>query len=105
MPLLEVAIARPERWDVPFGSSMSEADVDQLLTIEPFASMDPEEFPATLPLRGVLLNDVRIQDFSDGSIVFREGDYGNSAFLVLAGRVKVVLDGLDSDLLGRPPRE
>ena len=36
----------------------------------------------------------------------REGDYGHSAFLVLAGTVRVVLERLDPKLLGRdaPPR-
>lgn len=104
MAPLEIAITRPQRWDAPFGQSMTDADVERLLKFEPFVSMDPEEFPAAVPLEGILRNDTRVVDFPDGSIVVREGDYGNSAFLVLSGRVKVVLDGLDDMLLGRPEK-
>ena len=82
---------------------MRDEDVDQLLRIEPFRSIDPDCFPAALPLRGILKNDARINQYQDGSIIVREGDYGNSAFLVLRGRVRVVLSGLDANVLGRPP--
>ncbi len=101
---LEIAVNRPQRWDVPFGSDMRDEDVDRLLQVEPFRSMDADRFPAALPLRGILQNDTRITDHPDGSIVVREGDYGHSAFLVLRGRVNVVLEGLDPETLGRPPK-
>ena len=104
MAQLEIAVKRPERWDTPFGPSMSDDEVRRLLAIEPFASMNPADFPAGVPLEGILRNDTRIVDYSDGSIIVREGDYGNSAFLVLSGRVKIVLEGLDDALLGRPEK-
>jgi Fe-S-cluster-containing dehydrogenase component/CRP-like cAMP-binding protein len=105
MPELEVAIPRPQRWDVPFGQ-MTEKDVDRLLAIEPFRSIDPSAFPPSVPLRGILLGDMRIGHYQAGDIVVREGDYGNSAFLVLAGSVRVMLERLDPATLGRadPPR-
>jgi len=103
MPQVEVAVNRPQRWDVPFGDAMREEDVDQLLLLEPFRSVDPDRFPAALPLRGILQNDARINTYRNGGIVVREGDYGNSAFLVLQGKVQVVLEGLDRDVLGRQP--
>ena len=31
------AISRPQRWDVPFGPDMTEADVDRVLGIPPFS--------------------------------------------------------------------
>ncbi len=102
----EVAVARPQRWDEPFGPEMREADVDRLLEIEPFCDMDPGRFPPSLPLRDILRNDVRIQRYAGGDIVVREGDYGSSAFLILRGRVRVVLSGLNDEALGRePPRK
>jgi Fe-S-cluster-containing dehydrogenase component/CRP-like cAMP-binding protein len=105
MPELEIAIQRPQRWDEPF-SEMTDGDVDALLRIEPFRSIDATAFPATLPLRGILLGDTRIVRYQAGDVVVREGDYGHSAFLVLAGTVRVVLERLDPKLLGRdePPR-
>lgn len=101
----EVAVVRPQRWDVPFGEAMREEDVDQLLKIEPFRSIDPARFPAALPLRGILKNDARISSYEHGDIVVREGDYGNSAFLILQGKVSVVLEGLDPEALGRQQPE
>jgi Fe-S-cluster-containing dehydrogenase component/CRP-like cAMP-binding protein len=100
MPELEIAISRPQRWDVPFGQ-MTESDVDRLLRVEPFRNIDPSAFPSNLSLRGVLLGDTRLVHYSAGDIIVREGDYGNSAFLVLSGSVRVVLDRLDPELLGR----
>src|SRR4051812_33396564 len=100
MPELEIAITRPQRWDVPFGR-MTDQDVDRLLAIEPFRSIDATAFPLTLPLRGILMGDARIGRYQAGDIVVREGDYGNSAFLVLSGSVRVMLERLDPTLLGR----
>lgn len=101
----EIAVQRPQRWDIPFGDSMSDADVDRLLTNEPFCSIDPTKFPAAVPLRGILRNDCRINQYQEGEIVVREGDYGNSAFLVLQGKARVVLEGLNPEALGRPRAE
>ncbi|NOZ41105.1 MAG: cyclic nucleotide-binding domain-containing protein [Planctomycetes bacterium] len=103
--LTEITVTRPQRWDVPFGDAMRDADVDELLKIEPFASMDAERFPAAIPLRGILKNDTRVSSYQDGDIVVREGDYGSSAFLILSGTVSVVLEGLDPEALGRQSPE
>ncbi len=101
MLLKEVAVPRPQRWDVPFGDAMRESDVDRLLETEPFASIDATRFPPALPLRDILKNDTRVNTYQDGDIIVREGDYGNSAFLIIQGKVNVVLDGLDPEALGR----
>jgi Fe-S-cluster-containing dehydrogenase component/CRP-like cAMP-binding protein len=98
---MEVATRRPQRWDAPFGEPLRDGEVDTLLAAEPFCSVDPSRFPATLPLRDILRNDSRLLRFSAGDIIVREGDYGHSAFLVLSGRVRVVLSGLAPELLGR----
>ncbi|TWU24584.1 cyclic nucleotide-binding domain-containing protein [Bythopirellula polymerisocia] len=105
MSLLEVAVERPQRWDAPFGNAMGDAEVDQLLELDPFYEMDTSAFPSALPLREILKNDTRINYYPSGGIIVREGDYGNSAFLVLRGRAQVVLSGLDPELLGRQPNQ
>jgi len=93
---------RPKRWDAPFDPSMSDYDVDALLGRPEFASLDAARFPKAAPLRGILKNDCRIVAYDPGDIIVREGDYGNSAFLVLSGNVQVVLrPGLPQRLLGR----
>lgn len=84
-------IERPQRWNEPLGSDMRDADVDWLLRIEPFRSMQAEAFSRQLPLRGILANACRILQFQSGDVVFREGEYGNSAFLILDGTLTVLL--------------
>lgn len=93
---------RPRRWDSPFDASMSEADVDSLLARPEFAALDASRFPAAAPLRGILKNDCRFAVYQPGEIIVRDGDYGNSAFLVISGIVRVVLPpGLPRHMLGR----
>ena len=94
-------MTRPKRWDVPFDGEMTTADVDRLLVVDPFRQVDPARFPPTQSLRDILRNDTRIRSFKEGDIVLREGDYGDSAFLVLKGVVRVALQALSPRLLGR----
>jgi Fe-S-cluster-containing dehydrogenase component/CRP-like cAMP-binding protein len=98
---MEVAALRPQRWDTPYGDPLRDEEVDRLLAIEPFRDIDPARFPATLPLREIMRNDARLLRFTAGDVIVREGDYGHSAFLILSGRVRVVLAGLSPEALGR----
>jgi Fe-S-cluster-containing dehydrogenase component/CRP-like cAMP-binding protein len=103
MPDMEIAVPRPQRWNEPFGE-MTERDVDQLLRVEPFCGIDASAFPPSLPLRDILLGDTRICRYESGDVIVRDGDYGNSAFLILSGTVRVALDRIDPKLLGRDER-
>jgi Fe-S-cluster-containing dehydrogenase component/CRP-like cAMP-binding protein len=103
MPELEVAVTRPQRWNEPFGV-MPDAAIDRLLRVEPFRSIDATAFPPSLPLREILRGDTRLVNYESGDVIVREGDYGNSAFLILSGTVRVVLERLDPKLLGREDR-
>jgi Fe-S-cluster-containing dehydrogenase component/CRP-like cAMP-binding protein len=97
-----LTVQRPERWDNPFSRDMSEAAVDRILGLDLFRDMDPSRFPSSVSLRDIVRNDTRIQKYYDGDIVVRAGDYGNSAFLIISGGVRVVLPpGLPERLLGR----
>ena len=106
-------IDKPKRWDLPFSHDlphplerrdMSDADLARLLAMEPFRSMQAGRFPRTIPLDGILRNDTRIRRFRNGDVVVRQGDYGNSAFLILDGRVRVILEGLNPRAIGRRER-
>ncbi|PPR21657.1 MAG: NADH-dependent phenylglyoxylate dehydrogenase subunit beta [Alphaproteobacteria bacterium MarineAlpha10_Bin3] len=93
---------RPQRWATPFGADMTPEDVDALLQRPDIAAIEADKFPKHTPLHGVLSNDTRIMQYRAGDIVVREGDYGNSAFLVLEGSLRVVLaPNLPQSLLGR----
>ena len=99
-------IEKPQRWDNSFDPEMSGADLERLLATAPFSGMDPARFPKRTPLRGILQHDTRIRRFKNGEIIVREGDYGTSAFLILAGHARVVLrPSLPGALLGRRQSE
>ena len=100
---------RPQRWEIPFGTEPAEGvcspltleDVDRLMQTSLFKRMDPNRFPQTTSLRDILLNDGRLRSFKKGDIIVRQGDYGNSAFIVLSGSAKVILEKLGDSLIGR----
>ena len=97
-----VAVARPQRWDTPFGPDMTDSDVATLMARPEIAAINSRRFPQHTPLEGILRNDTRLVRFAPGDIVVREGDYGNSAFLVLDGQLRVVIaPSLPRNLLGR----
>ena len=85
---------RPQRWQQPFDPQMEPATIDRLLQSEPFKDIDESLFPATLPLRELIAGDTRVVDYRPGQVIFREGDYGASAFLILHGQARVALDSL-----------
>jgi Fe-S-cluster-containing dehydrogenase component/CRP-like cAMP-binding protein len=102
-----LAIQRPARWGRPFGPDMSEADVDRILALPRFRDVDPERFPEQRSLRAILKNDARITWYPRGDIIVHEGDYGNSLFCIIRGKVRVVLSTGPGRDLGRsaPPRK
>lgn len=92
---------RPQRWDAAFDPEMTEADVQHILKLAPFRDMKPENFPKRLSLTDILQHDVRIRRCRDGEIIVREGDYGTSAFMIMSGSVRIVLESLPASVLGR----
>ena len=62
---------------------MTDAVVERLLARPEIAAIQASKFPPQTPLREIFRNDTRIVRFKPGDLIVREGDYGNSAFLVL----------------------
>lgn len=96
-----VEVPRPQRWDEPFDPEMSDSEVAWLLTRKPFSQLDNKAFPRSAPLAAILRNDCRLRRHRPGEVIVREGDYGNSAFLVLSGNVQALLTRLPPAQLGR----
>jgi len=97
-----VVIQRPQRWDNPLDPDLSEEDIERMMALDLFRSMDPDDFPPTASLRDIVRNDTRLIQYQRGDIVIRAGDYGTSAFVVVSGNLRVVLrPGLSDDILGR----
>lgn len=81
--------------------TMDDQRVREILAIEPFCSMDDQQFPPKTPLQGILKNDCRWRDVQPGEIIIREGDFGNTAFLVIQGSVLISIQRLAASVLGR----
>lgn len=97
-----ILLDRPTRWQQPFGADMTDEVVDRVLQAEPIASLNANNFPSSTSLPDILRFDARVERFQPGQIVVRDGEYGNSAFAVISGEVKVILDeDLPDALLGR----
>ncbi|MBL6765742.1 MAG: cyclic nucleotide-binding domain-containing protein, partial [Verrucomicrobiae bacterium] len=93
---------RAGRWDSSFDPDMSTSDIERLLATAPFSAMDPANFPKRSPLHGILRHETRIRRFNVGDLVVRAGDYGNSAFLILTGELRVVINPpLPDSVIGR----
>ncbi len=95
------AIERPGRWDHPLDPGMQDRDLQWLLEMEPFASMDSARFSHSASLIDILKSDSRINRYEHGDVIIREGDYGSSAFIVLRGQVRILLTQLAAESLGR----
>jgi Fe-S-cluster-containing dehydrogenase component/CRP-like cAMP-binding protein len=103
------SIKRPQRWDVPFwrelpqgyANEITTADLDRLLQTPLLRAMDQSRFAESAQLRDILLNDACLRRFKKGEIVVRQGDYGNSAFIILGGTLRVMLEALDASIIGR----
>lgn len=93
-------MSSPDKEDQPFGKDMTDEEVERLMSFPAIKAIKKEKFPRSAPLEKVLKNHARVMRYKPEAIVIREGDYGNSAFLVLSGEVGVVL-GLPPESLGR----
>ncbi|SVD19082.1 uncharacterized protein METZ01_LOCUS371936, partial [marine metagenome] len=105
---------KPKRWDLPFSQDLpneaerrdlTETELDRLLQSKPFSAMDLDKFPKSLAVRDILRNDTRIRKYRSGDAVVSAGDYGNSAFLILEGDCRAIIEGLDQSALGRTERK
>ena len=93
---------RPTRWDAAFDADMSDADFDMLMSRPEIRSIDSESFPNSVSLEGIVRYDMRVNRYAAGDIVVREGDYGNSAFLILQGELVIARSpGIPAEQLGR----
>lgn len=94
MTIESVEVQRPQRWDHPLSSAMTDRDVEWLLQQPPFSLMDEQRFARHTQLADVLRNDARLHFLQPGDVIFQEGQYGGTAYLVLTGNVRIFLTRL-----------
>lgn len=90
----KVEVQRPDRWTHPLSADMCDREVQWLLQQSPFCDMDRDRFARNAPLEDILRNDARLLDLQPGDVVFREGQYGGTAYLVLEGQIRISLSKL-----------
>lgn len=91
---------KPSRWDHPFGWEWDAEDLKRVLSVEPWREMAAEKKEK---LEKLLRHESRLITRRRGEVIVREGDYGNSAFFVLRGSVRVILESgkLSQSQLGK----
>ncbi len=86
----------PDRF--AFDPEMANVELDKLLSYPPFSKIDHTKFPnGKQSILDVLRLDSRLRHFSAGDVVVRQGEYSNSAFIVLRGNVHIILQQLIID--------
>ncbi|MEM7255405.1 MAG: hypothetical protein AAF493_28730, partial [Pseudomonadota bacterium] len=89
----------------PLDPDFSDRDLEALLARPEFATVRQTHLPGSSTLEDILRHESRIVECRAGDIVIREGDYGNSAFLILQGELNVIVKpALPRELLGRSAR-
>lgn len=83
---------RPQRWDRPFAPDMTPADVVRVLALPVLRDIDQGKFPKHQALWDIIKNDARLERFRRGDIIMRNGDYGNSVFVIMDGTVLVAVE-------------
>ncbi len=98
-------LQRPQRWDKPFSDTMTDEDIERLMSVPPFSEIDESQFRASTSLADILKNDTRLVPCEPGDIVIRKGDWGSSAYFILSGRMRVEIEppetSMPASVLGR----
>jgi hypothetical protein len=70
-----------EKWWDP---NMSSQEVDKILSLDLFKDIDSS-------LSANIYKHTRLLNYLEGEVIIRAGDFGNSAFLIVAGNVGIIL--------------
>lgn len=107
METVHLVTDKAARWDHSFDPELGEDEararehVERLLQLAPFKDITEKKL-RSVPLAGILQHDTRIRRLRRGEIVMRVGDYSNSAFFILSGELRVVLNPpLPDSVIGR----
>ncbi|MGI9415570.1 MAG: 4Fe-4S dicluster domain-containing protein [Hyphomicrobiales bacterium] len=81
---------------MPFGDEpIPSHDVSGILSLPVFEDVDEDAFPDDLPLGDIIANEGRIVRYDRGDVIFSQGDYGGSVFLILRGSVRGLMMSSD----------
>jgi len=103
-----VSVTSRRRWDAAFGSVLlADEDVSRVLELAPFRDLDPRAFGGIDALRDLVRHEMRVLHCEPGDLLFRAGDYGTSAYLVVSGTMHLASGAPDQQLTvtGAPPQQ
>lgn len=94
--------------DVPFSPDITDAVAKDLAELSAFSEID-DSFRNSPQFLKLLKMHTRLIYCLDGDIIVRKGDWGNSAFFIIAGTAVVEIEppgsGLSEEVLGRGRRQ
>jgi Fe-S-cluster-containing dehydrogenase component/CRP-like cAMP-binding protein len=82
------AAAEPLAERAPLG----EDEIRRILELPAFAELGDVDSARSLQLTRLLRNEAQIEPLPAGTVLFRKGDYGTSAYFVLSGALALVTD-------------
>ena len=105
---------REDSDDTPFAEGIEDSDVDNILGVNQefdqnnlmhIALEEAKRSNKEQRLRDIIKHDTRILRFSKDEVIIREGDYGSTAFYLLKGSSRVVIEKLSDEALQRKSPE
>jgi Fe-S-cluster-containing dehydrogenase component/CRP-like cAMP-binding protein len=92
-----VAVESRRRWDQAFGNApLDDGEVERVLALSPFQRLDAARFGGRDALADLIRNETRIVTCERGDLLFRAGDYGTSAYLIVRGIMHLASGAPDS---------
>ena len=104
--IVQDRIDRPSRWDVAFDPEMSDEDFAMLMGRPEIKALDPEAFPRSAPLDGLVRHDMRVNRYEAGEIVVRRGRLRKFGVFNSSGELLIARSpGIPEEQLGRSKEE
>lgn len=84
--------SRPQRWDNSFDEQggLDEQDIERILASPLLSRLNPQQFSERFSLHDIIKHDTRLKHYQNNQIICAQGDYDNSAYVVLSGQVGII---------------
>ncbi len=69
---------------------MTDLDIETVLSCDLFSNIDQDNFPPNRSLEDIVCEHTRLIEYKQSEIIIRAGDYGNSAFLIINGKIDII---------------
>lgn len=87
-----IKIEKPQRWDYPYDPFIYEQDIEEIISCQLLSRVNQIHFPEKLSLKTIIKNDAAIQYFNPGEVIYKNGEYGQTAYILLQGEIAMSQD-------------